>query len=187
MSKLDYAVNAALMLAHVACAHDDAVGMVAFGRRVHSFVPAVKGRAQVGRILEQLYALQPALEEPDYRSAFSVLSERARKRALVVVFTDLVDTEASQRMLAHVAALRPRHLPLLITLRDSELERVARQSPEEVEQVYQRAVAGRVLEDREKALAAMRLRGALVLDVPPGELTVETVNQYVRLKAAGRL
>ena len=187
MSKLDYAVNAALMLAHVACSKDDAVGMIAFGRSVESFVPPRKGKAQVGRILDQLYALQPALEEPNYRSAFSLLTERSRKRALVVVFTDLVDADASQRLLAHVVALRPRYLPLLVTTRDADLEAAASKPPHEVEDVYQRAVAGNVLAAREQALAWMRSRGVLVLDVAPGKLTVSAVNEYLRLKGTGRL
>ena len=187
MTKLDYAVNAALMLAHVACRKDDAVGLVAFGRRVESFVPPRKGTAQVGRILEQLYSLQPALEEPDYRAAFALLSGRARKRALVVIFTDLVDADASQRLLAHVIALHPRHLPLLVTLRDTDLERMAARVPEDEEQAYQKAIAAQTLAARDAALAAVRTRGALVLDVAPGELTVQAVNEYLRLKAAGRL
>lgn len=187
MSKLDYAINAALLLAHVACASDDAVGMIAFGREVHSYVPPRKGRAHVGLLLEQLYALQPTLEEPDYRAAFSVLSQRARKRALVVIFTDLVDREASQRLLSHVAALRPRYLPLLVTIRDSDLERAAAQFPRDLAAVYQRAVATQVLTARDSALAWMRSRGALVLDVPAGKLTVAAVNEYLRLKSSGRL
>lgn len=187
MSKLDYAVNAALMLAHVACSYGDSVGAIAFGRNVESFVPARKGKAQVGRILEQLYALHPTLDEPDYRAAFALLGERARKRALVVIFTDLVDADASRRLMAHVAALRPRHLPLLVTIRDSDLERAASSAPQLIDDVYERAVAGNVLAARESALAVMRARGALVLDAPAGKLTVAAVNEYLRLKAAGRL
>jgi len=187
MSKLDHAVNAALMLAHVACSADDAVGMIAFGRQVESFVPARKGRAQVGRILEQLYAVQPTLDEPDYRTAFSLLADRMRKRALVAIFTDLVDADASQRLLSHVAALRPRHLPLLITMRDTDLVGLSRQTPHEVQDVYRRAIAADALAQRDAALAWTRSRGAGVLDVPAGKLTVSVVNEYLRLKARGTL
>lgn len=187
LSKLDHAINAALLLAHVACARDDAVGLIAFGRRVDTYVPLRKGRAQVARIVDQMYALQPTLDEPDYQGAFSLLTGRARKRALVVVFTDLVDADASQRLLAHIAALVPRHLPLMVTMRDTELETMAHQMPAQIEDVYQRAIADHVLTARESALLALRSRGALVLDVPPGKLTVAAVNEYLRLKAAGTL
>ena len=187
MSRLDYAINAALMLAYVASERDDAVGLISFADEVKGFVPPRKGHGQVGRITEALYDLQPALVEPDYAAAFGILHGRARKRALVVCFTDLVDVDASQRLLAHVASLAPHHLPLLITLSDPVLQKAARQAPQDAAGVYQRAVAGQVLEDREKALGVLRQRGVLVLDVPPQKLTVSAVNEYLALKARGRL
>ena len=181
-SKLDLATEAALMLAHVAAARQDAVGMMAFGREVLSFIPPDKRAGQVGRILEGLYRLQPTLDEPDYAAAFSLLAGRARKRALVVVFTDLVDTDTSERLLAHVSSLCPRHLPLLIALRDPDLERLAHCIPASIDETYQRAIAGQVLARREEAILALRHRGAVVVDAPAGALTVAAVNRYLELK-----
>jgi uncharacterized protein (DUF58 family) len=187
LSRLDYALNAALMLAYVAVERDDAVGLVAFADGVKAFVPPRKGHRQVGLITEALYDLQPALVEPDYAEAFALLSARARKRALVVCFTDLVDVDASSRLLGHMAALAPHHLPLLVTLRDSDLQRAARRSPEDVSETYQRALAGQVLSDRATALEVLRRRGVMVLDTLPEKLTVAAVNEYLGLKARGRL
>ncbi|MBP8953744.1 MAG: DUF58 domain-containing protein [Armatimonadetes bacterium] len=187
LTKLDHAVNAALMLAHVASHTGDCVGMMAFGRTLKAFVPAGRGAAQVGRILDQLYAVQPALEEPDYDRAFAALAHRCRKRALVVLFSDLVDEDCSRSLMAHAGALRPRHLPLLVTLRDPDLEAVGRGVPADVNAAYERAVAADVLARRDAALATLRARGALVVDAPAGNLTVATVNQYLQLKARGML
>lgn len=150
-------------------------------------MPPRKGRAQVGRIAEALYDLEPALVEPDYARAFGWLRGRARKRALVVCFTDLVDVEASRRLLAHLAGLAPHHLPVLITLRDSTLERAAHRAPTEAFGAYRRAMAAEVLADREAALTVLRHKGVLVLDAPPDKLTVAAVNEYLNLKARGRL
>jgi uncharacterized protein (DUF58 family) len=187
LSRLDYALNAALMLAYVAVERDDAVGLIAFADDVKAFVPPRKGVRQVGLITEALYDLQPALVEPDYAEAFALLSSRARKRALVVCFTDLVDVEASSRVLGHMAALAPHHLPLLITLRDSDLQRAAERAPQDVPETYQRALAAQVLHDRATALEVLRQRGAMVLDTLPEKLTVAAVNEYLGLKARGRL
>lgn len=187
LSKLDYSVNAALLLAHVALAHDDSVGLLAFGREVQSFVPPRKGHGQVSRLLDQMVPLQPELEEPNYAAAFAALGQRARKRSLVVLFTDLVDAQASQRLLAHVAAIRSRHLPLLVTLRDADVEKLTETAPHEIEDAYRRGVATQLLDERETALARLRSRGILVVDVPPGKLTVAVVNEYLRLKQTGKL
>lgn len=187
MSRLDYAINAALMLAYVAVEKDDAVGLITFADDVKSFLPPRKGHQQVSRLTELLYDLQPALVEPDYARAFEVLAVRARKRALVVCFTDLVDVDASRRLLANLAALSPHHLPFLTTLRDSTVEQAARRAPEQSFEVYQRAMAGQLLADRETALSVLQQRGVMVLDAPPEKLTVSAVNQYLLLKARGRL
>ncbi|MEN6304589.1 MAG: DUF58 domain-containing protein [Armatimonadia bacterium] len=187
LARLDYAINAALMLAYVASEKDDAVGLLAFADEIRNFVPPRKGRQQVSAITEALYDLQPALVEPNYLEAFTVLHTRARKRALVVCFTDLVDVDASRRLLANMARLAPHHLPLLITLRDSNLECAAHQMPDEAFSAYERVMAGQVLADREAALGVLRQRGVLVLDAPPDKLTVAAVNQYLALKARGQL
>jgi uncharacterized protein (DUF58 family) len=187
LSKLDYSINAALLLAHVAVAHGDAVGLLVFGGRVQSFVPPRKGHGQVARLMEQMVPLQPELEEPDYAAAFATLGQRARKRALIVLFTDLVDAQASERLLAHVAALRTRHLPLLVTQRDADVEHLAQAAPAEIEDAYRRGIATQLLQEREIALARLRSRGVLVVDVAPGKLTVSAVNEYLRLKQTGKL
>lgn len=187
MTKLDHAVNAALMLAHVAVQMDDAVGWLAFSDRILRLRMPRKSTEQVAQLADELYELQVELVEPDYVTALAPLKERVRKRALVVIFTDIVDLEASERLVTHTAALFPQHLPLLLAIRDAELEGLSRLTPAREEDVYTAAVATRLLERRALALAAMRRQGALVLDVAPDELTTQTVNQYLAVKAAGRL
>jgi len=187
LSKLDHAVNAALMLAYVALRRDDAVGLIVFADTVKALLPPRKGQAQVQRILEELHDVQPTLAEPNYRAAMYHLHDRARKRSLAVLFTDLVDEEASRRLIAHVSAAYPRHLPLVVTLSDPDLHRSARAAPADEAALFERAVASQVLMDREQALASLRGRGAIVLDVPAGELTVAVVNRYLELKERMRV
>jgi len=183
MSKLDYAINAALMLAYVASRQDDAVGMMVFAGAVNSFIPPRKGKAQIGRLVEELYTVQPTMTEPDYGAALTMLQSRSRKRSLVVIFTDIIDKQASRALLAYSGALYPHHLPLVVTIRDPQLQQTANLYPQEVPQVYQRAVAAGLLRDRSQALAALRRQGARVVDATPDELTVSAVNRYLDIKA----
>lgn len=182
ISKLDYAINAALMLAYVAVEADDAVGLTVFADELETFVPPGKGLRQVGLLAEQLYAVQAVLREPDYGAAFALLGRRTQRRALVVTFTDLVDREASAHLLVNVLALSPRHLPLVVTLRDPRLDTLARARPAAAQEAYQRAVATDLLAQRRLALASLRAGGALVLDAAPADLTVATVNRYLEVK-----
>jgi uncharacterized protein (DUF58 family) len=187
LTRLDLSINAALMLAHVAATMGDAVGMLTFSDRIKSFVPPGKGRQQTRRILEELYALQAEMTEPDYRAATTYLRTRSRKRSLVVAFTDLVDTEVSAQVLAYLAALAPQHLPMVVTVRDQGIEELREQTPSDALHVYEKALAGRALEERELALARLRQRGAYVCDARPDDLVAATVNQYLAIKRRGVL
>ena len=107
---------------------------------------------------------------------------RNRKRALTVLFTDVIDRTASDAVLSQVGSLRPRHLPLAVTLRDPALERLGHARPADVDGAYQRAAAEELLQAREEALAELRSRGVLVVDVLPDGAARAVVQQYERLK-----
>jgi uncharacterized protein (DUF58 family) len=183
MTKLDYAINAALMCAYVAATMGDRVGLLAFAEEVTAYLPPRPGRGQVFRILEQLYRLEPRLVEPDYDAALHYLALHERRRSLVILFTDLVDPDSSERLLGHVGALHPHHLVLCCTLADADLLRLAHLSPHTEEEVYRKAVAMQVISEREAALTVLRRRGVQVVDAPADQLTAHTINRYLELKA----
>jgi len=187
MTRVDYAINATLMLAHVAQRMGDTVGLLVFSDRVQSFVPPARGAAQAERMLEELYALEAELVEPDYRAAVSFLRARARKRAMICAFTDLVDPDVSARALSYLSSLRPQHLPLVATIRDEEIEALAALDPAIPSEAYQKAVADRTLGQRELALARLRARGVLVCDAAPDDLSASVVNRYLSVKRRGLL
>jgi len=187
LTKLDCAVNAALLVAQAAVAHGDRVGVLTFAGEVLAYLPPRAGRGQVGRVLDVLQAVQPGLVEPDYAAAFRRLAVGRLQRSLVVVFTDLVDARASASLLRQVAALMPRHVALLIAIADPPLERHARAVPATVEAVYRQAVARELLYERAEALKAITARGGLALDVAPDALNLAAVNRYLEIKRRGIL
>lgn len=187
VARLDYAVQAALELAYAAVQHDDNVGVMSFADGVTHFVAPGRGRAGLKRVLDVLTVVAPTLVEPDYPGAFRYLAARNRKRALTVVFTDLIDRTASEALVANLATLRPRHLPLAVTLRNPELDLVATARPGDVRDAYRRAAAEELLRAREEALGHLRRAGVLVLDVPPARAAQAVVREYLELKRRGRL
>ena len=187
VSRLDYVVQAALELAYAAVQHDDNVGVMAFADGVQHFVPPQRGRVALRRVLDVLTVVEPTLVEPDYPGAFRYLAVRNRKRALTVLFTDIIDRMASEALVAHVATLRPRHLPLAVTLRNPELDAVAGLRPVRPEDGFRKAAAEELLRAREEALAHIRRAGVLVLDVAPQRAAQAVVASYLDLKRRGRL
>lgn len=187
LSKLDHAVNAALSIAYVAAAGGDNVGLVAFSRRVVSYLPPRRGRDQVNLLMEALYNLEPQMIEPSYKRAFNFFGANCKRRSLVVILTDLIDRDASAELLAHTSQLIPRHLPLIITIGDTDLRELTRQTPAAAGDVYRQAVAEEILAQREEALMRIRHAGGLALDVPAGRLSLELVNKYLEVKERGLL
>ena len=187
VARLDFAVQAALELAYAAAQHDDNVGIMTFADGVQHFVAPERGRTGVRRVMEVLAEVQPKLVESDYPGAFRYLAARNRKRALTVLFTDVIDRFASDALVANVATLRPRHLPLAVTLRNPELDAAAARRPETPRDAYRKAAAEELLHAREEALGHMRRAGVLVIDVTPERAAQAVVAKYLDLKRRGTL
>lgn len=187
VAKLDYAINAVLLLAYVAAQKGDKIGLLAFADQVQLWVAPRSGKQQFHRLLEQLYRLESAAVEPDYAQAFSYFAVKQHKRSLVLVFTDLTGSITTDRLLAQMSRLRRQHLPLLVTMRDPTVQRLADQSVADSASLYQRTVAEQLLDERQLAIERLTQQGILTLDVPADQLSIAVVNQYLELKAQSRI
>ena len=187
VSRLEFVVQAALELAYAAAQHDDNVGIMTFADGVQHFVAPERGRSGVRRVVDVLAEVQPKLVEPDYPGAFRYLAARNRKRALTVLFTDVIDRFASDALVANVATLRPRHLPLAVTLRNPELDAAAARRPASARDAFRKAAAEELLHARDEALGHMRRAGVIVIDVTPERAAQAVVTKYLDLKRRGSL
>lgn len=183
MTKLDHAVNAALLLAWVALRHGDRVGLVVFAEDVHVFVPASRGPAQYRVILEALYAVEATTSYVDFRRFAEFVKLRIPRRSLLVVFSDLLDDTQGMPLAEHLATLRTKHLPVCVTMRDAVAEHLATLEPRSDEDVHRRAAAADVLADRAAVRARLRRGGVSLVETPVGELAVGAVNRYLEVKA----
>jgi uncharacterized protein (DUF58 family) len=186
-ARLESVVSAALQLARAAVQHDDNVGLMVFADTVQRYLAPARGRRALRAVLDGLAHAQGRLVESDYPAAFRHLATHNRKRALTVLFTDVIDRTASEALVAHAATLRPRHLPLAVTLRDPALEALASTRPAVTSGAFERAAAEELLGAREAALAEMRGRGVMVLDVMPAGAGQAVVARYHQLKRRGLL
>jgi uncharacterized protein (DUF58 family) len=182
LSRLDYGINATLLLSYVAMKQGDYIGLAAFSDKIEAYVPPVKGRAALARMNEALYRLEARLRESDYERVCKFLSLRHRKRSLIVILTDVIDKDASSMLLAYMARFARYHLPLCVTMRNIEVERLAVAEPQEAADCFTKTVALKLLSRRTEALARMRQSGVDVLDVDPRQLTPQLLHRYLLLK-----
>ena len=182
IAKLDYAVNAVLFLAYVASGKGDKMGLMTFADDVLHYVSPHQGRGQFYRMLELLYALEAQPVEPDYGRALSYLAAKQRRRALVVIFTDLSGGLSMQALASHVAVLARHSLPLVVTVSDPDVHAMAQVQPDSSLAVYQRAAARQLLDERQLTLDHLRRQGVQTLDVPANQLSSAVINRYLELK-----
>jgi uncharacterized protein (DUF58 family) len=187
LTKLDHAINAVLMLTHVSQTFQDNLGLLVFSHSVHLYLPPAKGRAQHARFLQALYSVKPELCYVNYREAFSHLIAKHPKRALTMVFTDLLDAVVSREYLDASALLRRFHLPVTLAVADVPLQQLAARAPETPEQMYDILVARDLLHGRAELLRNLERQGVMVLDTVPEKLTIDAVNRYLSLKTGMRM
>jgi uncharacterized protein (DUF58 family) len=186
-TKLDSAVHAALALMSAAARAGDNAGLLVFGRRVKAFLPPKRGAEHLDAALEALHAIEPEMIEPSYSRAFEFAAANSRRRSLVVVLTDLVDEEGSRELLTSLKLLRPRHLPLVVTIADRDLKAVVREMPENERELFTQSVAEEIMYQREAALLLVESQGGLALDVTAAALAPKLLETYLRVKERGLL
>jgi uncharacterized protein (DUF58 family) len=151
------------------------------------FLRPEKGRGQVFRLLEGLYSQHAVARESNYRLAFGRLAGQQRKRALVILFTDLIDPDSSRRLIESIGLLSRHHRVLCVAFSDYELAEEIEAPPERADDLYRQAVAASMLDDRRRALAELARRGVLTVDAGPSGLTVAAINKYLELKSAAKV
>ena len=186
-TKLDSAVHAALALMSAAARAGDNAGLMVFGRRIINYLPPSRGRDHMDAALEALHGVEPEMIEPSYARAFEFVSANTKRRSLVVLLTDLVDEEGSKELLTSLNLLRPRHLPLVVTIADRDLKAVVRQTPTNVRELFTQSVSEEIIHHREAALRMVESQGGLALDVTAAALAPALLQTYMRVKERGLL
>ena len=185
--RVEHAMDAAMMLTSVSTRLGDRCGLVAFDRRVRAVVPPGRHSDQVGRVSEALYRLEPELAESDYTGAFAEVVARYRRRAMLVVLTDLNEQAVADSVLPALPLVTRTHLVVVAAVQDPQVLAWASSRPADPEEAYRQVAAVQALADRQRTTVRLRAMGATVVDAAPGRLGVEVTDAYLLAKSTGRL
>jgi uncharacterized protein (DUF58 family) len=179
-------LNATLMLSHVAARAGDRVGLLAFSDVIKSYAPPASGAHAARHIVQAGYDLHPEIVETSFAAAFHHIGVRVRKRSLIVLFSQVVDDVAAAELLRLMRGLMPRHLPLMVFLRDVEVDALVEQGDPGAggdDDPYARGAAAELRTFGDRLVRDLERHGALVLDVAPGKLTPALIDRYLDIKA----
>lgn len=182
LSKLDYAVGAALSLAQVALYSGDRVAMLGYGRRILQRLPPGRGARQIRALLDALAVVRAEELEADHRRATETLAVLQKRRSLVVWMTDLAETATTPEVIESAMHMAQRHLVLFTVIGQPELRTMVKERPEDPRQMYRQTAAMEIVQRRDLLLRTLRQQGALTLEVEPAKLSTAVVNQYLLAK-----
>jgi uncharacterized protein (DUF58 family) len=184
LSRFEYALNAAVMLSYVGQKRGDTVAMATFSDRIESFVPPVRGAAIMRRVLESLSGVEVRQVESDYWQVVGQVMSRLKRRSLVVMMTDVLDSAGSLGLMTNLMRAASRHLVLCVVLIEPRIAEIAVSEPKTPREMYVKAAACHMLLQRQLALEKMRSRGILVLESSPEQLTVQLIRRYLEIRRA---
>lgn len=185
--RFDWAVQAAGRLARSALSMGDQVGVTVFARSIKATLPLARTRGQLGRLSDMLSEVTPDLSEPDLGAALGHVLKRNPRRTLVVLFTELADPRAAENAVKYIGSLSRRHLGLVVTLTDTDLENERNRPVREIDDVYRRVAADELWTEFRTTTRTLRARGAHVVAARADALAGETVQRYLEIKQRGLL
>lgn len=180
--RVDHAIRLALELAFTCLTTGDLVGTFAFADRPLLLQQPHGGLPTLARLQHALAGLDYSTSETNFTVALTHLVAEVRRRSLVVLFTDFVDSTMAELMVPNVLRLARRHLVLFVALRDPALGAALEKEPERLSDVHRAVVAGDLERDRERVLERIRRAGVHVVDATPREVGAQVVQRYLELK-----
>jgi len=183
MSLLDYAINATLVLSRVALVRQDKAGLLTFSDQIGTFLPAGRKSTQMSHILEILFNQQTRFQETDYEKLHAMVRTRITQRSLIVLFTNFESLSGLQRQLPYIRSIARQHLVLVVFFENTGLDQLRKMEAETIEDVYTQTIAEKFAYEKRLIVKELQQHGIATILTAPENLTVETVNKYLEIKA----
>lgn len=187
VTRLDHAINAGLMLAWVSLRGGDLVGTYGFDSAVRQYLGPMRGVSSFARIERATAELDYHHQETNFTLGLAELNVRLKRRALVILFTDFVDTITAELLIESMQRLASRHVIMFVTQRGSVLQHAVDAAPREFADVARAVIAHDFLRERSIVFERLERLGVHCLDVPSRGLSVELINRYLQIKQRGLL
>ncbi|WP_299528694.1 DUF58 domain-containing protein [Ulvibacterium sp.] len=184
---LDYAINATLAFSNVALKRNDKAGMLTFSKNIESFVPALQKITHLNTILEKLYNITTEFTDSDFGLLYAHVKRKVTHRSLLLLYTNFEHISALKRQLPFLLAMAKYHVLVVIFFENTELEELISTDAEDLQAIYHKTIAEKF--SLEKRLMQKELQRYAIQTIltKPKDLTINTINKYLEIKARGLL
>jgi uncharacterized protein (DUF58 family) len=187
MTVLDHSINSTLVFSNVALRNGDKTGLITFSDKIGTKLSANRSNGQMKRILEELYNQRTQFLEPNYELLYQTIRRTISTRSLLVLFTNFQTEFAMRRALPMLRKINQHHLLVVVFFENTDLQEHAFQPLQTSSDVYVSAVAERMITLKSKMAIELKQNGIQTILTSPNELSIQTINKYLELKAKGAI
>lgn len=187
LSLLDYAINATLVLSNVILKKQDKAGMFAFSKKVENRVVAEKRSSQMQKILENLYNIKTNFFESDFSRLYVDIKKNINQRSLIILYTNFETLDGLHRQLPYLKGIAKNHLLVVVFFSNTELNVLIQSQAKTIQEVYDKVIAEKFAFEKRLIVNELRKIGIHTVLTQPENLTLDTINKYLEIKARGIL
>ncbi len=185
MTLLDYAINSSLVISNIVLKHHNKPGLITFGKAVQDILPANNKSDQLIRIMELLYAQQTNFEESSYANLYGALKHKVRQRSLLLLFANFQTMSHLNRHIKYLRQIAKKHLLVCVVFRNTEIDELLESSPENTHQVFIKTIGQKFSYEKRLIIKELKKHGIHTIYTSPKELSANTINKYLELRARG--
>ncbi|MBL7885626.1 MAG: DUF58 domain-containing protein [Flavobacterium sp.] len=187
LSLLDYAINATLVLSNVILKKHDKAGMFSFSKKVDNRVVAEKRTSQMQKILENLYNVKTDFFESDYSRLYADVKKNINQRSLILLYTNFETLDGLHRQLPYLKGIAKNHLLVVVFFQNTELNHITQKKAETIQEVYDKVIAEKFIFEKKLIVNELKKYGIHSVLTQPENLTLDSINKYLEIKARGIL
>lgn len=187
LSLLDYSINASLAFSNIALKKKDKVGMLTFADKIENFVPANSKKTHLTTLLETLYGINTNFLVSDFNRLYAHSKRKITQRSLLMLYTNFEHITSLKRQLPYLRALAKSHLLVVIFFENTELDELANKSTTKLTEIYEKTIAQEFIYNKQLMVKELEKNGIQTVLTKPKDLSVNTINKYLEIKAKGLL
>lgn len=187
LSLLDYAINATLVLSNVILKKHDKAGMFSFSKKINNRVVAEKRTSQMQKILESLYNVKTDFFESDYSRLYADVKKNINQRSLIILYTNFETLDGLYRQLPYLKGIAKNHLLVVVFFQNTELNHITHKKAETIQEVYDKVIAEKFIFEKKLIVNELKKYGIHSVLTQPENLTLDSINKYLEIKARGIL
>lgn len=187
LSLLDYAINATLVLSNVILKKQDKAGMFTFSKKIDNRVVAEKRSSQMQKILESLYNVKTDFFESDFSRLYVDIKKNINHRSLIILYTNFETLDGLHRQMPYLKGIAKNHLLVVVFFQNTELNEIINSKAQTIQEVYDKAIAEKFAFEKRLIVNELKKYGIYSLLTQPENLTLDSINKYLEIKARGIL